>query len=179
MGKRVSAPQCHEAQEAPLANLACAKSIFPNAMLPLGFDCKICKTLFPDVGKHWAICNVGRQLCRRIFYDVMFPLLSICQDLDLLSYSHIPRLFKHSLSCQSFCGLHFVLHFFVRLLYLEFHFIVSFCCPDPTMPPRPSGTTRSLLFWPSVQAFSQWAQFFYLNFCPLSVLYLYLTHFLS
>lgn len=178
-GEEVSAPGCLKVQKAQLPNRGCAGRIFPNAVLSLGIGYKIFKTLFPDIGNNWMICKFGgRLLCRRTPHNETFPLLSICQDPDWISYPQIPRLFTGAFPAKSFCGLHFTLHILVGLFFLGFHFILSFCCPSPTRPPCLSGT-RNMFFWLSSQAFSQWAQFFHLNFCLLSVFYLYWTHFLS
>lgn len=175
-GRRVSASWYLEAQKAQLPNLACARNLFPNALLTLHFSYKIFKALFPDRCRNWMICKVGRWSYRKIPRNVAFPLLFICQN--SLSYLQIPRLIIWSLSCQNFLWItsYAVYSCWIILRGIPFlHFVLVPKSYQVSL----SFRDRSRFFPLSFQIFLQWAQYiwvfavflFSIYICLISCLY--------
>lgn len=171
-GKRSAAPWCLESRKAQFPNVACAWRVFPNAILLLGIGYKTFKTLFPDIGRSWTICKVGRLLCRRTPHSAMV-LLFICQDPNCLFYPQMPRWYKWSLFLLKFSVDYILLHIsFLDYSFWNstssFHFASKFCHTFL------SFKDGNMLFCLSETSH----KFIYPNFYPLSVLYLQ-THLLS
>lgn len=165
-GKRSAAPWCLESRKAQFPNVACAWRVFPNAILLLGIGYKTFKTLFPDIGRSWTICKVGRLLCRRTPHSAMV-LLFICQDPNCLFYPQMPRWYKWSLFLLKFSVDYILLHIsFLDYSFWNstssFHFASKFCHTFL------SFKDGNMLFWLSFWDFSQiYLPKFLSSFCSL------------